>query len=205
MLGSAAQGVEEQGWGRACEVLGLQWAHVGPVWAGSGCWGELCRVLGSIWPWVGAGLAELLQVTLGLFCEAGLGSGVPGVGGQGRGGGGPVALLHMLAEGWLAGEVKDPDVPVRRVEHVLPGGCNCLQEDSSSVIRPAEGSVPDSVCKTLEHPVAPGQHCTGRGVQLLAGWAAEGHAGQCLLSSQLSPCAGHFLPPAVGMISGRHS
>ena len=86
MLGSAAQGGEEQGWGRACEVLGLQWAHVGPVWAGSGCWGELCRVLGSIWPWVGAGLAEVLQVTLGLFCEAGLGSGVPGVGARGGGG-----------------------------------------------------------------------------------------------------------------------
>ena len=51
MLGSAARGVE-QGRGRACEVLGLQWAHVGPVWAVPGCGGELCRVWapsGLVW------------------------------------------------------------------------------------------------------------------------------------------------------------
>ena len=145
-------------------------------------------------------MGKLLQVTLGLRCEAKLGSAVPGGAGEGREG--PVALLHMLAEGWLAGEVKDPDFPVRRVEHVLPGCCNRLQGDSPISGQAILGSGLDSVCQTLEHQVAPGQRCTGRGVQSLAGWAAEGHAGRCLLSFQLSPCAGHFLPPAAGMISG---
>lgn len=35
----------------------------------------------------------------------------------------------MLAEGWLAGEIEGCYVPVRGVEHVLPGGRDRLWQE----------------------------------------------------------------------------